>query len=547
MSQSWLQHYPAGMPARLSFPQVPLHRLLKQSAARFPNRAALVYYDGEGERELSRMTYGQLDESSDRFAAALAGLGVAKGDRVAYFMQNCPPLVVGFYGILKAGAVIVPCNPMYREQELAHQLQDSGARAILCDADQYPIVRDALHETALERVIVTGATPEALTDSGRTLSMEALVEAQSLPDGGFHGPEMSPHQDLALLCYTGGTTGTPKGAMLGHYNMVANTLQFRRWFDYEEGNETFITALPLFHIGGIAGAMNVPLASGATIVLFRRFNANGVLRAIQDYRATRFLGVPTMYLAILNLAEAADYDLSSLRPSRTSAAPLPAAVKEAFDKLVGHEVLIEGYGLTETSPLTHANPVQRAKAGSIGVPLPDTAARIVDADDGLEVLPEGEIGELILSGPQVMAGYWNKPAETAEVLRDGWLYTGDLAHMDEDGYFHIVDRKKDVINAAGFKVWPREVEEALYNHPQVRGAAVTGVPDDYRGETVKAVVVLKEGHGLGPDDAARQEIIAHCRRELAAYKVPRVVELRDQLPVSAAGKVLRRVIREESG
>ena len=546
MSQSWLQHYPAGMPARLSFPQVPLHRLLKQSAARFPNRAALVYYDGEGERELSRMTYGELDEASDRFAAALAGLGVAKGDRVAYFMQNCPALVAGFYGILKAGAVIVPCNPMYREQELAHQLQDSGARAIVCGADLYPVVQDALRDTALERVIVTGAAPEALGRSAEVMSMEALVEAQSLPDGGFRSPETSPRQDLALLCYTGGTTGTPKGAMLSHYNMVANTLQFRRWFDYEEGNETFITALPLFHIGGIAGAMNVPLASGATIVLFRRFNAKGVLRAIQDYRATRFLGVPTMYLAVLNLPEVSNYDLSSLRPSRTSAAPLPAAVKEAFDKMVGHEVLIEGYGLTETSPLTHANPVQRAKGGSIGVPLPDTAARIVDADDGLEVLPVGEIGELILSGPQVMAGYWNKPEETAGVLQDGWLYTGDLAHMDEDGYFHIVDRKKDVINAAGFKVWPREVEEALYNHPQVRGAAVTGVPDDYRGETVKAVVVLKEDHGLGPDETARQEIIAHCRRELAAYKVPRVVELRDQLPVSAAGKVLRRLIKEES-
>ncbi len=546
MSQSWLQHYPAGMPARLSFPQIPLHRLLKQSAARFSDRTALIYYDGEGERELSRMTYEALDEASDRFAAALIGLGIAKGDRVAYFMQNCPALVVGFYGILKAGAVIVPCNPMYREQELAHQLQDSGARTILCDADLYPVVQDALHDTVLERVIVTGAKPEALAHSAEVLSMEALIEAQLLPDGGFCSPGLVPRQDLALLCYTGGTTGTPKGAMLSHYNMVANTLQFRRWFDYKEGNETFITALPLFHIGGIAGAMNVPLASGATIVLFRRFNAKGVLRAIQDYRATRFLGVPTMYLAILNLPEVSDYDLSSLRPSRTSAAPLPAAVKEAFDKMVGHEVLIEGYGLTETSPLTHANPVQRAKGGSIGVPLPDTAARIVDADDGLEVLPVGEIGELILNGPQVMAGYWNKPEETDGVLRDGWLYTGDLAHMDEDGYFHIVDRKKDVINAAGFKVWPREVEEALYNHPQVRGAAVTGVPDDYRGETVKAVVVLKEGHGLGPDDAARQEIIAHCRRELAAYKVPRLVELRDQLPVSAAGKVLRRLIREES-
>jgi len=547
MSRPWLRHYPPGMPEQLSFPQVPLYRLLKESAARFPARAVLIYYDGEGELELSTMTYRTLDEESDRFAAALVGLGIEKGDRVAFFLQNCPELVVGFYGILKAGAVAVPCNPMYRGHELVHQLEDSGAKAILCESGLYSVVREVIGQTVLEHVIVTGDLPEA-TPRSVVYSLEALLESQDrgAQENSYQYPSISPKEDLAMLCYTGGTTGTPKGAMLSHYNLVANTLQFKRWFDYQEGQEIFISALPLFHIGGIAGAMSVPIAAGGTMVLFRRFHARGVLQAIQQYRASRFLGVPTMYLAILNLPEARNFDLSSLRSSRTSAAPLPKAVKEAFDKLVGHEVLIEGYGLTETSPLTHANPVHRARAGSIGVPLPNTLAQIVEADEGLEVLPVGEIGELVLRGPQIMKGYWNKSEETAGVMRNGWLYTGDLAHMDDDGYFHIVDRKKDVINAAGFKVWPREVEEVLYQHPFVTGAAVTGIPDDYRGETVKAVVVLKENHGFSSPEAAEQEIIAHCRRELAAYKVPRLVELRDALPVSAAGKVLRRLIREES-
>jgi len=332
--------------------------------------------------------------------------------------------------------------------------------------------------------------------------------------------------------------------MLSHYNLVANALQFQSWFQYRQGEEVFIAALPLFHIGGIAGVMSVPLAAGATIVLFRRFHTRGVLQAIQKYRASRFLGVPTMYVAILNLPEARSFDLASLQPSRTSAAALPVAVKESFDVLAGHEVLIEGYGLTEASPLTHVNPTHRARAGSIGIPLADTDALVVDPEDGTRVLPVGEVGELVVRGPQVMQGYWNQPAATAASLRDGWLYTGDLARMDDQGYFYVVDRKKDVINAAGFKVWPREVEEVLYQHPLVRAAAVVGLPDTYRGETVKAVVVLKGECSFPSLDAAQEEIKAFCRRELAAYKVPRIVELCDDLPVSAAGKVLRRVLRD---
>ena len=539
MGKNWLAHYPEGVEAESTYPRIPLYQFLRESASRHPERPAIVHYDGEGERELSRMTYGELDSTSDRMATGLASLGVGKGDRVAYFLQNCPELVAGFYGILKARAVAVPCNPMYQAHELAHQLSDSGAKAVICEPELYPRVKEVITETAVESVIVTGDTPIPGTHPFDTLMSQ--VSAAPLPDTDHSQLDTG----LALLPYTGGTTGVPKAAMLTHRNLVTNTLQFRDWFAYRD-DETFITVLPLFHIGGIAGAMNVPIAAGGTMVLFRRFHPRGVLRAIQDYRATRFLGVPTMYIAVMDHIEAGNFDLSSLRPSRTSAAPLPAAVKEAFDRLVGHETLIEGYGLTETSPLTHANPIHRARAGSIGVPLPDTDARIVDADDGITELPLGEVGELLVTGPQVMQGYWGRPEETANVLRDGWLYTGDLARMDEEGYFYIVDRKKDVINAAGFKVWPREVEDTLYQHPLISSAAVTGVADSYRGETVKAVVVLKDNHGFDSDDAAQADITAFCRRNLAAYKVPRIMEFRDQLPVSAAGKVLRRLIRDET-
>ena len=536
----WLKSYPAGMPHTLDYPSAPLYHFLQESAKRFPARPALIYPDGPDERNPVTKTYAVLEDESNRFAAALVSLGIVRGDRVAYFIQNSPELVVGFYGILKAGAVPVPCNVMYRAEEFAYHLKDSGAKALLCEAELYPTAREILGQTAVAHVVIVGGDFDPDPDLYQWGSLlESSTPLERLP-------ELDPAQDLALLPYTGGTTGIPKGSMLTHANLVANALQFRDWFGYEPGREVFIATLPLFHIGGIAGVMSVPLAAGATIVLFRRFNANRVLQAIQDYRATRFLGVPTMYIALLNHEAADSFDLSSLRPSRTSAAPLPRAVKESFDSLVGHEVLIEGYGLTETSPLTHANPVDCAQPGSIGVPLPDTDARIFDAEFGTEVMPLGEIGELALRGPQVMQGYWNNPDETAASIRDGWFYTGDLAYMDDHGYFYIVDRKKDVINAAGFKVWPREVEEVLYQHPSVRVAAVFGVPDNYRGETVKTVIALKENHGFDSQDMARIDILDFCHRHLANYKVPRVLDFRDELPVSAAGKVLRRVMRDEA-
>lgn len=534
----WLSHYPPGMPAQLDYPQMPLYRFLQESAGRYPERPALIYQDAAG-GGTETVTYRQLDDQSSRFAAALLNLGIGKGDRVAYYLQNSPELVAGFYGILKAGAVPVPCNVMYRADELAYHLKDSGAKALLCEADRYPTAREILPQTGVATVIVAGDTGAKRAAQ----SWNDLLESQT-PLQEF--PKIDPAQDLALLPYTGGTTGIPKGSMLTHANLVANAVQFRDWFGYAPGEEVFVAALPLFHIGGIAGVMSVPIAAGATIILFRRFDAGRVLQAIQDYRATRFLGVPTMYIALLNDERVREYDLSSLRASRTSAAPLPKAVKGAFDALVGRSVLVEGYGLTETAPLTHANPVEAAEPGSIGLPLPDTDARIVDAEGGTVDMPVGKIGELVLRGPQVMRGYWKQPEETAAAIRNGWFYTGDLAYQDERGYFYIVDRKKDVINAAGFKVWPREVEETLYRHPAVRMAAVLGVPDEYRGETVKAVIALKEGHNFADEERARREILDFCHGHLANYKIPRIVEFRDELPVSAAGKVLRRVMRDES-
>ena len=528
----WLSFYSSGVSSDLDYPHIPLHSLLTKSAERYPERPAIIYL-GDGVAPPATLTYRELDRLSGCFAAGLAGMGVGLGDRVAYFLQNCPQLVIAFYGILKAGAVPAPCNPMYTEDELLRQLDDAQPSLIICDRDTYPRVRGALGGKPIPAVVVVGgAGPEA--------SFERILETHGEP-----GPTVpvDPERDLALLPYTGGTTGISKGAMLTHRNLVVNAMQFAAWYVYEAGKETFISTLPLFHIGGIAGAMSVPIMVGATMLLFRRFDARRVLTAIQEYKATRFPAVPTMYIAALDLEGADQFSLASLRPSRTSASSLPPAVKRSFDEMVGHEVLIEGYGLTETSPLTHANPIHRAKEGSIGVPLPDTQARIVDPEVGVDEVPGGEIGELVIRGPQVMAGYWGKPQETNDVLQDGWLYTGDLAKMDDEGYFYIVDRKKDVINAAGFKVWPREVEEVLFEHPMVELAAVVGVADRYRGETVKAVLVLRKEFRGRPESEVQEELLRHCRSKLAAYKVPKLLEVRDSLPVSAAGKVLRRELK----
>jgi long-chain acyl-CoA synthetase len=412
----------------------------------------------------------------------------------------------------------VPANPAARDTELAQHLDDAGVSLVI-----------GATGSAAARFAEKRSLPFVDVDALR--AMERLAPRAAAP--------CRPDADVAVLLYTGGTTGTPKGAMLSHRNIVVNTIQFAAWYAFEPGGETVISAIPMFHSGGMSGVMNVPLSAGATLLVFARFNAAAAARAVERYRVTRLFGVPTMFIALLNDAAGRAADYASLRACRTNAAPLPPSVKAAFDELVGREVLVEGYGLTETSPLTHANPVGRAKAGSIGVPLPDTDARIVDLETGADVAL-GAPGELLVSGPQVMLGYWNRPDETAAAVERGWLHTGDVATMDDEGYFRVVDRKKDVINTAGFKVWPREVEETLYAHPAVKVAAVVGVPDDYRGEAVKAYVVLKDEHRAA---VAADDLIQFCRSRLTGYKAPRSIELRAELPMTATGKLLRRELR----
>jgi long-chain acyl-CoA synthetase len=533
----WDPVWPAHVPRSIDYPLQPAWWILFRNLPHHAARPALRLVDPETAEERGLLTYADLCARAASFGAGLVRTGMRRGDRVAFCLPNSPALIAAYFGTWLAGAVGVPCNPMNRPAELEYQLRDAGASLLLTSATLYPAAAEAAGRLGTRVLVapVDAAVEPAELPAGASSWTEVLG-----PPDGSEPPSIDPDGDLALLLYTGGTTGVPKGAMLTHRNIVVNAVQFATWYGFEEGGETCIAALPMFHSGGMAGAMTVPLYAGATLILFERFRAAGVARALGRYRCTRFFGVPTMYAAVLNLPEHRDCDLSALRACRTSAAPLPAAVKAQFDALAGREVLVEGYGLSETSPLAIANPPGRSRAGAIGIPLSDTDAAVVDPHTGAPV-PPGEPGELVLRGPQVMRGYWRKPEETAAAFRGGWFHTGDIARLAGDGYFEIVDRLKDMINTAGYKVWPREVEEVLYAHPAVQLAAVVGMPDAYRGESVSAFVVLRDGAAatVTPGD-----LIAHCRERLALYKVPREIELCDALPVSGAGKVLKRVLRD---
>jgi len=487
---------------------------MERNLAARADRVAVRHIDHRTGSELRSWSYAEMWAFAGAVAGQLSSLGVARGDRVALRLPNGIELISSLYGAWLAGAAAVPGDSMASQPELRHQLEDSGARVLLC--------REQDRATSLEA----------------SAGLDVAIHAPCLDARPLSAPrEVEPERDLAVLMYTGGTTGTPKGAALTHRNITVNVEQFATWYQLENAEERCVSVLPMFHSGGMAGALNVPLARGAELLLMERFNPKVVARTVERYRATRLFGVPTMYLRILDDDQARQADFSSLRACRTSAAPLPPAVKEQFDELVGHEVLVEGYGLSEASPLTHANPILRPRAGSIGLPLPDTDARIVD-DSGRE-MPAGQPGELLIRGPQIMAGYWNRPAETASALQEGWLRTGDVASMDDDGYFRIVDRKKESIISGGYKIWPREVEDVLYQHPAVKMDAVVGVPDPSRGEMVKAYVVLHED----APDVSSEDIRSFAHERLAPYKVPRAVEFVKDIPVSPQGKVLRRELR----
>jgi long-chain acyl-CoA synthetase len=552
----WFAFYEKGVPRSIAYPDSTLPEILDRTAERHPDKVALRFYL-DTRLPAPALSYRQLQEQSLRFANALFHAGVRKGDRVALMLPNCPQLVIAMYGVMRLGAVVVNTNPMYVAREMREQFEDSGCETLVLLDQFLPRLRTIQAATRVRRVIVVDVT-ETLPWPARTLARlsqarkgervrvrkergvclfrDLLRRHPPTPPGA----DLRPH-DLALLQYTGGTTGAPKAAMLTHRNLVANSLQARAWFlRAQDGQEIFLGAIPFFHVYGLTSVLLFGIAVAAEIIVIPRPRpVDIVLEAIQRFRVSLFPGVPTLYAALNDHPRVGEYDLRSEALCVSGAAPLPREVFERFEDLTGGR-LVEGYGLSEASPLTHCTPLfGERRAGSIGVPFPDTEARVVDLTSGEPVAADEE-GELEVRGPQVMAGYWQRPEDTAEVLHDGWLRTGDIVRMDADGFFYMIDRRKDMIDASGFKVLPREVEEVLLMHPKIREAVVAGVPDAYRGETVKAYVVLRPG-----EHAAEQEIIEFCRLHLAAFKVPRKVAFRSELPKSMVGKYLRRVLIEE--
>jgi long-chain acyl-CoA synthetase len=566
VEKPWLAEYDSGVPATIDYPKVPLHQFLLDAAAKYPDKASLVF--GNVVEPLGNalmdtpMSYSRLLELTLRFAAALQELGVQKGDRVAVHLPNCPQFLIAYYGTLMAGGIVVPCNPQYVARELKHQIGDSGAKVAITLSLTYPLIKQIRGETPLEHVVVTnikeyfpgllkflftlavekkeGHFQDISGDANTYWLQDLLAQAPARPQPVEVQPE-----DTGVLMYTGGTTGISKGAQLSHRNLVANALQTRRWLpDMKEGQEVMLTAVPLFHSYGMTVCMNTTVYLGGTMVLIPNPRVlDHVLKSINKHRPTQFPGVPAMYVSIANHPDVGRYDVSSIRACISGAAGLPPEVQQSFEKLTGGK-LVEGYGLSEATPVTHCNPIYgKRKEGSwIGLPFPDTEAAIMDVETGEQTLPSGEIGELCVRGPQVMKGYWNMPTETANTLRGGWLHTGDIARMDTDGFFQIVDRKKDMIlGTGGFNIYPREVEDVLYEHPKILEVAVAGIPvGREKGERVKAYVVLKPG-----ESATEEELIEYCRQNLAPYKVPKFVEFRTELPKTMVGKILRRILVEE--
>jgi len=529
-----------------------LPELLTQSAARFPTRPAIRFYG----RVIS---YGELDALVNQFAQALIKLQVSKGSVVGLMLPNLPQTVIGHYGSLRGGALVTSINPLYVEREIEHQVTDCGCETILALDQFYPRIEPLVGRTCLKRVILTRVEDylpwlkrllyplKTLRQGHRTAparrrgthSLKQLMAGPATKPSVLVSPD-----DIALLQYTGGTTGTPKGVILTHRNLVCNTWQCRQWMtSLREGEEVFLGVLPFFHVYGMSACQNLAVSIAGALVLLPRFHVSEVLDAIARERITVFPGIPAMYGAINNHQGLDRYDLKSVRLCISGAGPLHPSVQDRFESLTGAR-LVEGYGLTEAGPVTHVNPIHSASAQrrrrSIGLPLPDTDARIMDVETGNQELPIGEIGELVIRGPQVMQGYWKRDQETQQALRGGWLFTGDLARRDAAGFFSIEDRKKDMIKSGGENVYPREVEEVLVLYPKIKEAVVVGLPLGLRGELIKAYVVLKDGQ-----TATAAEILEHCRKGLAKFKVPKKVEFRSELPKTLVGKVLRRVLVEE--
>ena len=553
-TRPWLAHYDKGVPQKIEYPKAPLFYFLEEAARKYPDRACTIFNGAV-------IAYKEMNELTDHMAAALVELGVKKGDRVGIFMPNTPQFVIAYFGILKAGGVVVAVNPTYPPDEVLTPVNDANIEIMFTLTRFYGVLKTVRERSKLKKIIVTNIK-EALSPIMRLLftlvkekkggdHLDALdgrdVWMKDLLAKHANSPkpkvDISP-DDTALFQYSGGTTGVPKGAVAMHRNVVANTLQIKSWMTgLEEGQEVVLMGIPLFHVYGMVAGMNFAMASGASMAMVPNArDIPDVLKNISKYKATIFPGVPTLYNAINNRPEVKEgkVSLRSIKACISGSAPLMRETKETFEALSGGKVF-EGYGLSEAPTATHCNPLNGVnKTGSIGMPLPDVDVKIISLDDGETEMPLGEIGEIAVNGPQVMKGYHNMPTETANTLRqmkDGktWLFTGDIARMDEDGYFYIVDRKKELIKPGGFQVWPREVEEAISAHPKVLEVGVGGIPDPNRGETVKAWIVVKPGEEL-----TVEELKAFCKEHLAPYKVPTHYEFRKELPKTTVGKILRR-------
>lgn len=552
MKSSWVAHYEPGVPSTVAYPDEPLDVLLTRTAAQWPRRVAMRFYGRS-------IRYVEFDSLVSRFANALASLGVRKRSVVGVMLPNIPQTVIAYYGGMRAGAVLTPINPLYVETEIAQQVEDSGCEVVLALDQFYPRLAPLIGKTCLRRVVTTsvqeylpwikrmlypikGGKTVKSTEVPRGPSVSHLHEILRAAD--THSGGRATLDDLALLQYTGGTTGLPKGVMLTHRNLLTNTWQCRSWMPLlREAQHVFLAVLPFFHVYGMSACQNLCFSVGGTLVLLPRFQVTEVLKTIDQERVTVFPGIPSMYAAINNHQNLEHFNLRSIRLCISGAGPLPTPVQERFEELTGAR-LVEGYGLTEASPVTHVNPINiqanDRRSRSIGLPLPDTQAKVMDVETGERELADGEVGELIVKGPQVMEGYWKREQETRQALREGWLFTGDMARRDAEGYFYIQDRKKDMIKSGGENVFPREVEEVLLRHPKIKDVCVVGLPLGLRGELIKAYVVLKDGQ-----TATQAEILAHCRKDLAKFKVPKRVEFRSELPKTLIGKVLRRVLVDE--
>jgi len=557
----WFDSYPPDVPHSLApFPEESVYTLLRNAVAGFPDKPALAFFG-------AHMSYARLLSEVERFSAVLAGLGVRPGDRVGMILPNCPEYVIAFFACQRIGAVAVGNNPLYTERELEHQIKDSGAKVMIVLDQIYHRFGQIRDDAGVQEVIAVKLNHYMKPPIKWLAPLKFKSDARKLgtplpfipPDhrvrwwtdvmrhAGPVPPEAvvdDPVSEVAALVYTGGTTGLSKGAMLSHSNLVSNALQASDWLNVvRQGEDGIVAALPFFHSFGTL-VMDFSMTKAAKLILLPRFEIDMALKAISKEKPTLFPGVPRMYIALNQDPRTPKHDLASLKACISGAAPLPMAVAKRFEEITGGATVVEGYGLSECSPVTHANPlVGERKEGFIGMPLPDTDVKLVDLDEPDREVPQGERGEMCIRGPQVMLGYWNRPDESGLVIRNGWLHTGDVAIMDEQGYFKIVDRIKDMILVSGFNVYPTEVEAVLFHHPKILKCAVVGVPDDTTGERVKAFIVLKPG-----ETATADEITRWCRdpdQGLTGYRVPKEIEFREELPETLIGKVLRRVLQDE--